>query len=108
MPASSRVHGYPRPQLQRSSWFSLNGPWQFYLDADGRLESAASVPWHQTIQVPFSPETAASGIDDRGLYKALWYRRTIEVPALGPKEHLLLHFGAVDYRATVWVGDYLA
>jgi beta-galactosidase/beta-glucuronidase len=98
--------GYPRPQLRRQEWFSLDGPWKFAIDFDGRLERPEQVRWTRTIQVPFSPETPASGIHDTDLFCSCWYRRTFEVPPIDGRR-LLLHFGAVDYRATVWVNDTL-
>ena len=57
--------------------------------------------------VSFSPETSASGIGDTGFYHACWYRHTFDSPALEPGQRLILHFGAVDYAATVWVNDRL-
>ena len=101
-------HAYPRPQLQREDWINLNGPWDFALDRTGTWRRPADVDWNATITVPFAPETAASRVADTGFYCAAWYRRTIEVPALQPGERLMLQFGAVDYEATVWVGDRLA
>src|SRR5437870_5105786 len=56
-----------------------------------------------TIRVPFAPETPARGLGKTGCYRACWYRRTFDSPPLHPGERLLLHFGAVDYAATVWV-----
>ena len=53
--------------------------------------------------VPFAPETRASGIGDTSLFRACWYRRSIDAPPPGPHERLLVHFGAVDYRATLWL-----
>ena len=100
-------HGYPRPQLQRSEWFSLNGTWQFAFDREGRLIRPSDVVWTHTIEVPFAPETPASGIHDTGLYTTCWYRREFDAPPLEDGHRLLLHFGAVDYRATVWVNDCL-
>jgi len=102
------VHGYPRPQLERASWTSLNGPWSFALDPEGRWNSPREVSWNATILVPFSPETPASGIHDTGFYRRCWYRRTFEAPRLQNGERLLLHFGAVDWAATVWVNGSLA
>src|SRR5215208_2684970 len=101
-------HGYPRPLLQRDSWLSLNGLWDFALDPDARLRSPREVQWDTTILVPFSPETEASGIANTGFYRRCWYRRTFEAPPLKPGERLLLHFGAVDWAATVWVNGSLA
>ena len=94
--------GYPRPQLRRRHWQSLNGRWEFALDPDGLLENPQSVRWHQTINVPFAPETQASGVRHTGLFKACWYRFVIDPPPVPEGHRLHLHFGAVDYQATVW------
>ena len=102
------VHGYPRPQLQRDSWESLNGPWEFALDSNARWRTPKEVSWTGTILIPFSPETPASGIGDTSFYRRCWYRRTFEAPRLGNGERLLLHFGAVDWAATVWINGCLA
>ena len=108
-PAAPRIaprpdgHGYPRPQLQRSDWISLNGEWDFALDPEAEWETPSQVRWSRTIVVPFSPETPASGIGDTGFYRACWYRRVHVAPRLARGERLLLHFGAVDYAATVWI-----
>ncbi len=99
------AHGYPRPQLERSDWICLNGSWEFALDPDARWRSPSDVAWHARITVPFAPETPASGIGDTGWYHACWYRRTFDAPALHAGERLLLHFGAVDYAAAVWIND---
>jgi beta-galactosidase/beta-glucuronidase len=95
--------GYPRPQLRRAAWTSLNGPWQFALDREARWSRPEDVAWDGTIEVPFAPETARSGVGDTGLYRACWYRRPIDAPALAPGERLMLRLGAVDYEATVWL-----
>jgi beta-galactosidase/beta-glucuronidase len=95
--------GYPRPQFQRDSWVSLNGPWDFALDPDGTWALPDDVTWSSQITVPFSPETAASGVGQTGFYRACWYRRRVELARLEPGKRWLLHFGAVDHSATVWV-----
>ncbi len=95
--------GHPRPQLRRDGWSSLDGPWQFALDERARWHSPQDVSWSAVIQVPFAPESLASGIGHTGLLRACWYRRTFTPPALAPGQRLLLHFGAVDYRASVWI-----
>jgi beta-galactosidase/beta-glucuronidase len=94
---------YPRPQLRREHWISLNGPWAFAVDQNSACADPASVPWSATINVPFSPETAASGVRADGYLPCVWYRRNFRKPDLAPGECLLLHFGAVDYCADVWV-----
>jgi beta-galactosidase/beta-glucuronidase len=97
------MHGYPRPQLRRRQWTSLNGPWRFAIDADARWSRPEEVVWDRTIEVPFSPEAPRSGVGDTSLFKACWYSRTIEAEALEPRERLILRFGAVDYEADVWL-----
>jgi beta-galactosidase/beta-glucuronidase len=101
------AHAYPRPQLVRSGWLSLNGPWDFAFDPDARWRLPTEVSWTEQITVPFAPETAASGLGDTGFYCACWYKRSFEAPSLGPGERLVLHFGAVDYAATVWVNGFM-
>lgn len=95
--------GYPRPQLQRANWATLDGEWEFAIDARAELVAPDQVEWARKIQVPFAPETSASGIGDNGFYCAVWYRRCFEQPAMKHGERLILHFGAVDYAACVWV-----
>src|SRR4051794_33533416 len=104
----ARVHGYPRPQLRRPRWVCLNGEWDFAVDADARWRAAEEVEWASTIVVPFAPETPDSCVSDQTLYRACWYKRTFVPPALEPGERLVLHFGAVDFAASVWVNDILA
>jgi beta-galactosidase/beta-glucuronidase len=94
--------GYPRPQFRRRDWISLNGSWDFAFDAEAEW-SLGEVRWDRKIMVPFAPETPASGIGECGLYKAVWYRLNFRTPRLSPEERLLLHFGAVDHDAMVWV-----
>ena len=107
---------YPRPQLMRAHWAELTGAWEFDYDDDdeGRAHGwATGHPLARTIIVPFPPESSASGIGDTGYHRVLWYRRTITAGEIAAAGHvsgrtLLLHFGAVDYRADVWVnGDHL-
>jgi hypothetical protein len=95
--------GYPRPQLQRCEWITLDGVWDFAIDRRGELLDPDQVQWDRTILVPFAPETALSGIGDTSFFCATWYRRHFTIPELKPGERLILHFGAVDYAARVWV-----
>ena len=98
---------YPRPQLQRAQWTSLNGHWRFCHDDDGLLKTPQDIgSWPLRIRVPFPPESQASGIGDTGFHKVCWYQREFEcVPGNG---RVILHFGAVDYSARVWVNGQLA
>ena len=100
--------GYPRPQLCRPNWESLNGEWDFALDPKAAWTEPRDVIWHSRIVVPFAPETAASTVHDAGFFRACWYRRAFAAPPLQPGERLLVHFGAVDYSATVWCNDRFA
>jgi beta-galactosidase/beta-glucuronidase len=102
-PLVAAGHGYPRPQIVREGWLNLNGPWSFSIDEDARYRHPGEVEWRGIIHVPFSPETAASGIRNPGCYRAVWCRRSFHVPPVSRGERLLLHFGAVDNVATVWV-----
>ncbi len=97
------AHGYPRPLLVRDAWVSLNGPWDFASEEPAHWRNPTDVTWNGTIIVPFAPETEASGIADTGFHHVCWYRRTFEAPTLDNGARLILHFGAVDYAATVWV-----
>lgn len=94
---------HPRPQLRRKDWISLEGEWDFHIDAEGRCTTLEQVRWERKIRVPFSPETKLSGIGDTGFYAAVWYRRSFDAPPLGPNRRLLVHFEAVDYRTRVYV-----
>jgi beta-galactosidase/beta-glucuronidase len=101
---------HPRPQLTRREWEDLSGRWQFAYD-DARL--GLQQRWQErddvfeaTIVVPFPPESPASGIGDRNYHPVLWYRRTFR-SRCAPGNRILLQFGAVDYRAHVWVNGCL-
>jgi beta-galactosidase/beta-glucuronidase len=93
---------YPRPQLVRDSWHSLNGLWDFAFDDDGRYAGPDDpIEWTHQILVPFAPEAPASGIGDTGFHQCCWYRRQFDVDKADGR--VILHFGAVDYSARVWV-----
>ena len=96
---------HPRPQLRRPHWMSLNGRWEFEIDrGDSGLERGlVDRALNGSIVVPFAPESVASGIGDVDYLGAVWYRRAVEIPAEWDGQDVLLHFGAVDHDATVWV-----
>ncbi|GAB3647115.1 glycoside hydrolase family 2 protein [Ramlibacter alkalitolerans] len=100
-------HGYPRPQLQRADWTSLNGKWRFRFDDDASIASPSDIDdWPLEIEVPYPPESRASGLGDRGFHKVCWYQCDFEVKAAA--DRVILHFGAVDYAARVWINGHLA
>jgi beta-galactosidase/beta-glucuronidase len=100
---------YPEPQFMRSAWMSLNGQWDFaFDDQDQGLAQrwqASSLHSSQKITVPYCFESQLSGIHDPSFHPVFWYRRSFEVPKVEPwiGKHVLMHFGAVDYRALVWL-----
>ncbi|GAA3864619.1 glycoside hydrolase family 2 protein [Tessaracoccus defluvii] len=96
---------HPRPQLVRADWLNLNGTWEFEIDAgdSGFERGLVDAPYGREILVPFAPESTASGIGDTDFLNAVWYRRTVRLPESWEGRDVLLHFGAVDHDATVWV-----
>ncbi len=100
---------HPRPQFARARWTDLCGTWEFgYDDSDvGRAQRwpERNDVFSLRIQVPYPPESELSGIGDRSFHPIVWYRRTFSASVV-PGERLLLHFGAVDYRAEVWVNGH--
>ncbi len=121
MKATRQDGSYPRPMLCREAWTSLDGPWQFAHDDAGVgiaqrwFDPASDKPFIQRIEVPFPPESPASGVDAPGFHPVVWYRRTIAHGDLvGPAEgdgeadvRALVHFGAVDHQAKVWLDGQL-
>ncbi|MBA2754750.1 MAG: glycoside hydrolase family 2 [Chloroflexia bacterium] len=104
---------HPRPQFARSRWIDLTGPWGFaHDDADAGSDAGwhdRTEPFDRTITVPFPPESRASGIGDPGFHPVVWYRRTFRLAVGDRAGRVILHFGAVDYRARVWVnGQHVA
>ncbi|MDQ3864993.1 MAG: glycoside hydrolase family 2, partial [Actinomycetota bacterium] len=103
---------YPRPQFRRKEWTNLNGIWGFaFDDSDVGLASgwqsvtpeelrSGNSPFDREITVPFCYQSKLSGIGETAFHDVVWYARAFEYAG---DERLLLHFGAVDYRTTVWV-----
>jgi hypothetical protein len=99
---------YPRPQMVRKDWLNLNGLWEFAPAAEGEAP-----PFGKTLEgrilVPFCVESALSGVGERR--ERVWYRKVVKVPSFWREAHtgVLLHFGAVDFEADVYVnGKHLA
>lgn len=91
---------YPRPQMVREEWFNLNGLWDYSIKP---LNEEAG-DYDGKILVPFPIEAALSGVKKPLLpEERLWYRRTFVIPDGWGDKRILLHFGAVDWRAEVWI-----
>ena len=94
---------YPRPMMVRPDWKNLNGLWQYAITPKGEK---APQKYEGDILVPFCIESSLSGVQKEvGPDNALWYQKTFSVPANWKSGRVLLHFGAVDWMADVWVND---
>ena len=90
---------YPRPQLVRDAWTNLNGTWQY---AIAPRHLPAPTQWDGDILVPFCVESTLSGVARHvGSDERLWYRRSVHIA--DTSQRWLLHFGAVDHRAALWL-----
>ncbi|MFB0524084.1 MAG: sugar-binding domain-containing protein, partial [Phycisphaerae bacterium] len=96
------VHSeYPRPQMVREEWLSLNGLWEYAIRPK---DEAQPKNFDGELLVPFPVESALSGVmKPVGEKNRLWYRRTFEIPHKWSGKRVLLHFGAVDWETMVWV-----
>jgi beta-galactosidase/beta-glucuronidase len=115
---ATRQNGeYPRPMMCREQWLSLDGTWDFaYDDSDVGLaerwyDASNENVFTERIEVPLPPESPASGIGRTEFHPVVWYRRTISRSSLVPDgtdgKRVLVHFGAVDHRARVWLDGQL-
>ncbi|HBT85769.1 MAG: glycoside hydrolase family 2 TIM barrel-domain containing protein [Fermentimonas sp.] len=93
---------YPRPIMERAEWQNLNGLWNYAILPVGQQPSN----YDGEILVPFAVESSLSGVQKRvGADNELWYQREFTIPSKWRNNKILLHFGAVDWRADVWVND---
>lgn len=92
---------YPRPLMTRSTWLNLNGLWNYAITPKDERQPVA---YQGDILVPFCVESSLSGVQKEvGADHALWYQREFSVPKDWKGQRVLLHFGAVDWMADVWV-----
>ena len=103
---------FPDPQLRRENWLNLNGEWEFEIDFTGEKNSHSERTFQfehfdKKIIVPFAPESDLSGIGYKGFMDAVLYRRDLKFPASFDGKRKILHFGAVDHKATVYVNGKL-
>ena len=117
MKATQQDGSHPRPMMVREGWTSLDGTWQFTHDdaraglSAGWFHPSSAEAFQETIEVPYPPESPASGVGERGFHPVVWYRRVVPHEVLigdgGDDRRVLLHFGAVDHSAQVWVDGQL-
>lgn len=94
---------YPRPIMERDNWHNLNGMWDYAVLPIGKEMPQT---FDGKILVPFAIESSLSGVQkELGAKNELWYHREFTVPASWKSDRVLLHFGAVDWKADVWVND---
>ncbi|MDZ7718228.1 MAG: glycoside hydrolase family 2 TIM barrel-domain containing protein [Balneolaceae bacterium] len=94
---------YPRPMMEREEWMNLNGLWDYAIRP---VNSPAPNSYDGEILVPFAVESSLSGVMQRlGTENELWYEREIEIPSDWNGKDIILHFGAVDWKAEVWLND---
>lgn len=98
---------YPKPQFERKNWLNLNGKWQFEIDNGNsgvaRRYDQENAVLNGEIEVPFCPESKLSGVGCVDFMSSVWYKREVELSAKQIEGRVVLHFGAVDYHATVYV-----
>ncbi|MBO3803992.1 MAG: beta-galactosidase [Candidatus Brockarchaeota archaeon] len=96
---------HPRPDFKRENWLNLNGRWRFHTPrhAGRKKERGPTEEFSREIVVPFPPESELSGIRETGFMEEVWYKRNFKIPRNWSGNRVLLHFGAVDYEAEVWV-----
>jgi len=101
---------YPRPSFVREDWINLNGTWEFEFDGS---DVGLAERWFQDhqfsrrIRVPFTFESGLSGINDTSPREVVWYRKRFRLPDVYRGRRIMLNFGAVDYKGTVWVNGKL-
>ena len=102
---------YPRPQFVRDEWVNLNGTWSFEFDfsrsgMDRKLYESKGLD--NEILVPFAPQSGLSGVGFKDFIPEMWYHRVISIPENWKDRNVILHFGAVDYIASVYIDGRIA
>ena len=94
---------YPRPIMERKDWKNLNGLWDVAIVPAKDAEPSS---YSEKILVPFAVESSLSGVMKQvGEENVVWYHRSFEVPSNWNGKNVLLHFGAVDWRAEIFIND---
>ena len=98
---------HPKPQFMRENWLNLNGEWQFEIDNSNSGEERKlfneAQDFSLKINVPFCPESKLSGVENVDFMNSVWYKREFEITEKQLEGRVVLHFGAVDYKTTVYI-----
>ncbi len=97
---------YPRPQFERAEWINLNGVWSYKFDfSKSGIEDSLFISngLGKTIIVPFCPESPLSSVNHKDFINAMWYQRKISIPSTWDGKRILLNFGGVDYKSTIYM-----
>ena len=98
---------HPKPQFERENWVNLNGVWEFQMDKSNSGTSRrlfdVDAKFEDKINVPFCPESKLSGIGNTDFLNSVWYRRSFSVTKEQLSGRVVLNFGAVDYKTTVYL-----
>ena len=99
---------HPVPQFQRDDWVNLNGDWTYCFDfgksgMDEGRELFRSQGFEDNITVPFCPESKLSGVEHTDFIEAMWYHRKLDISGDWKEKKVLLHFGAVDFEAQIFI-----
>jgi beta-galactosidase/beta-glucuronidase len=100
---------YPRPQFERDCWMNLNGEWNFAFDDSNegiRGKWYESPDFDHRIIVPYTYQCELSGINNQDFHDIVWYSRKFSLTDELKGKRILLHFGAVDYTADVWLNGH--
>ena len=97
---------HPKMQFYRPDWVNLNGEWSYEFDfgksgIERGLQKSAG--FAGKIIVPFCPESPLSGVGHTDFIESMFYQRALEIPAAWDGRRILLHFGAVDYTAVIYL-----
>ena len=102
-----RHTAHPTPLLEREHWRDLSGTWRFCFEDAGLWRHPSEVVFDREIEVPYAPESPLSGLDDQNFHTVVWYGLTLTLTPEERAGRVLIHFGAVDYAATVWANGRL-
>ena len=101
---------HPKPQFEREEWRNLNGEWDFEIDHGNSGEARGlyleEAELRGKINVPFCPESKLSGVENTDFMSSVWYKRKFEVTEAERCGRVFIHFGAVDYKAKVYVNGW--